>query len=290
MRALAEAGYAMAALLVAMSVMAIMLSIAMPTWSHLIRREKEEELIFRGEQYARAINQYQRKYANQSPASIDVLIEQRLLRKKFKDPFATDKEGEFQMLYVQTQSPSPGQRAWASQGTGSQGTGGRGTGPTAQWTRRRPPGLAAASARCPLAKARSSGSRARTPGSPSGCTRARTATTSGSSSAWRCHRVRAVAAPEEHLASAAVDRAAAVDQLTGAGGHQPAVVAGAAATGRSGPQAAVPHSPVITTLASKAGYALASSASITASCNAGLMRWMAVFSRVGFTRLVRNTT
>ncbi len=118
----------MAALIVAMSVMAVMLSIAMPTWSHMIRREKEEELIFRGEQYARAINQYQRKYANQSPASLDVLIEQGFLRKKFKDPFATDKEGAFQLLYVQTQSPSPGQST-GSRGTGAQGTGGRGAGP-----------------------------------------------------------------------------------------------------------------------------------------------------------------
>ena len=65
----AEAGYAMAALLVAMSVMAVMLSVAMPTWSHMIRRDKEEELIFRGTQYARAINQYQRKFANASPAN-----------------------------------------------------------------------------------------------------------------------------------------------------------------------------------------------------------------------------
>ena len=50
----------MAALLVALAVMAVVLSVAMPTWSHMIRREKEEELIFRGTQYARAINQYQR--------------------------------------------------------------------------------------------------------------------------------------------------------------------------------------------------------------------------------------
>ena len=86
-----------------MAVMAVMLSVAMPTWSHMIRREKEEELIFRGTQYARAINQYQRKFANASPASLDVLIEQRLLRKKFRDPLSPNKDGEFQMLYLQNQ-------------------------------------------------------------------------------------------------------------------------------------------------------------------------------------------
>lgn len=90
----------MAALLVAMSVMAVLLSVALPTWNQMIRREREEELIFRGNQYARAINQYQRRFANASPATLDLLIEQKMLRKKFKDPLAPTKDGEFQMLYL----------------------------------------------------------------------------------------------------------------------------------------------------------------------------------------------
>jgi type II secretory pathway pseudopilin PulG len=115
----------MAALLVGLSVMAILLSVAMPTWSHMIRRDKEEELLFRGNQYARAINQYQRKFANASPASLDVLIEQRLLRKKFRDPLSPNKDGEFQMLYLQNQS-TMGSQAQGSRGSGS--TSGRGMG------------------------------------------------------------------------------------------------------------------------------------------------------------------
>jgi type II secretory pathway pseudopilin PulG len=121
----AEVGYAMAALLVAMSVMAIMMSAAMPTWSHMIRREKEEELLFRGNQYARAINQYQRKFANASPATLDVLIEQRMLRKKFKDPLSPSKDGEFQMLYLSTRAGGP----QGTKGTGR--AGGIGPGPSA---------------------------------------------------------------------------------------------------------------------------------------------------------------
>jgi hypothetical protein len=58
----------------------------------LIRREKEEELIFRGTQYA-AINLYQRKFANASPASIDLLLEQRL-PEEIQGP-AVSKDGEF---------------------------------------------------------------------------------------------------------------------------------------------------------------------------------------------------
>ena len=36
-------GYAMAALLVGMSVMAVLMSALLPVWSHMARREKEEE-------------------------------------------------------------------------------------------------------------------------------------------------------------------------------------------------------------------------------------------------------
>ena len=103
-RTSAEAGYAMAALLVAIAVMGVMLSVALPTWSHMIRREKEEELIFRGNQYARAINLYSRRTTSPVVPSIDLLIEQRLLRKKYKDPLSPNKDGEFQLLYAQDQA------------------------------------------------------------------------------------------------------------------------------------------------------------------------------------------
>jgi type II secretory pathway pseudopilin PulG len=76
----------MAVLLVAMSVMAVMLTVLMPVWNQAARREKEAELIFRGQQYARAIGLFQRKYANTPPPSIDVLVQEKFLRKKYKDP------------------------------------------------------------------------------------------------------------------------------------------------------------------------------------------------------------
>jgi type II secretory pathway pseudopilin PulG len=108
----------MAALLVAISVMAVMLSMALPAWSFMVRREKEEELIFRANQYARAINMYQRKYANASPPSIDVLIEQRFLRKKFKDPLSPEKDGEFQLIYQGQQQPAGARGTGAGSSTG----------------------------------------------------------------------------------------------------------------------------------------------------------------------------
>ncbi|MFO7692563.1 MAG: type II secretion system protein [Vicinamibacterales bacterium] len=95
-----EGGYAMAALLVTLGVMGVVLGMAMPVWRTVVQREKEEELLFRGRQYARAIQLYQRKFAATYPASVDVLVEQRFLRKKYTDPMT--KSGEFEILYQGT--------------------------------------------------------------------------------------------------------------------------------------------------------------------------------------------
>jgi type II secretory pathway pseudopilin PulG len=97
-------GYAMAALLVGMSVMAVLMSALLPVWSHLATREKEEELIFRGRQYARAVGLFQRKFANTAPPTIDVLVEQRFLRKKYKDPITND---DFQPIYANQAAIQP---------------------------------------------------------------------------------------------------------------------------------------------------------------------------------------
>ena len=81
----------MAALLVGLSIMAVMLTVVMPVWKQSARREREEELVFRGEQYARAIGLFQRKNGPGAlPPNVDFLVEQRYLRKKYKDPVAND--------------------------------------------------------------------------------------------------------------------------------------------------------------------------------------------------------
>jgi type II secretory pathway pseudopilin PulG len=95
-------GYAMVALLVAMSVMAIMMTVAMPVWRQTNQREKEDELVFRGLQYTRAIGLYEKKYANTPPPSIDVLVQQHYLRKKYKDPITND-----EFLPVVAGQPTP---------------------------------------------------------------------------------------------------------------------------------------------------------------------------------------
>jgi type II secretory pathway pseudopilin PulG len=115
-------GYAMAALLVAIAVIAVMLSAAVPVWRTAAQREKEAELIFRGEQYARAIGLYQQKMGPGTlPPSIDLLVEQRFLRKKYKDPITND---DFQLLSAgqtagQIPGQTPGQAPGQARGQGS---------------------------------------------------------------------------------------------------------------------------------------------------------------------------
>lgn len=123
MKLAGQGGYAMAALLVAMSVMAVLMGALLPQWSTLATREKEQELIFRGNQYARAIGLFQRKFANTAPPTIDLLVEQRFLRKKYKDPITQD---DFQPIYANqaaqgVTSPTGAQRP-GEQGSANLGT------------------------------------------------------------------------------------------------------------------------------------------------------------------------
>jgi type II secretory pathway pseudopilin PulG len=92
-----ERGYAMAALLVAIAIMSIAMGAALPVWHTQAKREREEEYVFRARQYARAVALFQRKYANAFPPNVDVLVNERFLRKKYKDPLADD---DFELVRV----------------------------------------------------------------------------------------------------------------------------------------------------------------------------------------------
>ena len=107
----------MAALLVSLSIAAIMMTVVMPVWKQMARREKEAELVFRGQQYARALRLFGTKYANASPPNLDVLVEQRFIRKKYKDPITND---DFQPVLAG--QPVPGTTTPPAQG-GARGSG-----------------------------------------------------------------------------------------------------------------------------------------------------------------------
>jgi type II secretory pathway pseudopilin PulG len=107
-RASGDAGYAMAALLVSIAVMSILMTVAMPVWKHAIQREKEADLLFRLGQYTRAIELYKRKHPNALPPNVDVLVQQKFLRKKYKDPITGGDFKFLSALEMQSAAGAPG--------------------------------------------------------------------------------------------------------------------------------------------------------------------------------------
>jgi hypothetical protein len=121
-----ESGYAMAALLVSLAVMSVLMTAALPAWRHQAKREKEAELVFRGEQYVRAIRLWEMKMGpGTRPPSFDILVQQKFLRKKYKDPMTED--GEFQPLFAGVNLPMQPGPGGSQPGRG--GVGGRGVQP-----------------------------------------------------------------------------------------------------------------------------------------------------------------
>ena len=120
----------MAALLVSLAVMSVLMGALLPAWRHQAQREKEAELVFRGEQYVRAIRLWEMKMGPGSrPPNFDILVQQKYLRKKYKDPMT--KDGEFQPLYIGANLPAPGGPGPGGRGPGGPGPAGRGGMPPA---------------------------------------------------------------------------------------------------------------------------------------------------------------
>jgi len=83
-----EAGFSMAALVIFLTAASILLTISVPSYVMEAKREREKELIFRGEEFTRAIQKYQRTL-NLLPTSVDDLLSSngtRFLRKAYADP------------------------------------------------------------------------------------------------------------------------------------------------------------------------------------------------------------
>ena len=89
-------GFAMGALLVSIFITSLLMSMVLPVWHHAAQREREAELIFRGRQYARAIDLWQRQRPGSAPQDLDTLVEERFLRKRYSDPMTSN--GEFRIL------------------------------------------------------------------------------------------------------------------------------------------------------------------------------------------------
>ncbi len=104
-----ESGYSLVVLVIAVTVLNIMVAAMLPLWSTAIKREKEEELIFRGFQYAEAIRVFHQRYQNY-PTKLEQLLEvkPRCIRQLWKDPMTED--GKWGLIFQnQPQGPLQGQ-------------------------------------------------------------------------------------------------------------------------------------------------------------------------------------
>ena len=106
-----DGGYIMVVLLIGIAVSAVWMGAMLPAWRQQAVRQKEAELIFRGEEYARAIALYWRKNNQTLPPSFDVLVSQRYLRKKYLDPITNREFLAVGGIGPGSTSPSAGGRA-----------------------------------------------------------------------------------------------------------------------------------------------------------------------------------
>lgn len=126
-----ERGYNLVILMVLIAVLTIGLAAVGPYWSKIIQREKEEELIFRGMQYAEAIRVFQQRFGRPPNRLEELLeVEPRSIRQLWKDPMT--KNGRWAIVFGSGrpgQPGQPGQPGGVAGGQGSGSFGAQGSGP-----------------------------------------------------------------------------------------------------------------------------------------------------------------
>jgi type II secretory pathway pseudopilin PulG len=113
-----ESGHLLLVVMIGLVVMSIMLGAVVQQWSTVQRRENEEELIFRGNQYVKAIKLYQAEHGGALPTSLEILVKPgprrlRYIRRLFRDPMVPD--GKWGILladpsgrgYINPNAPPP---------------------------------------------------------------------------------------------------------------------------------------------------------------------------------------
>ena len=112
-----DTGFALAALIIFLTALSIAMAAAVPAYRIQAQRELEAELIFRGEEYVRAIQKYQRQFGIYPP-SIDALLETnglRYLRRAYKDPITGE---DFRLLTANPDGTINGSTLYQQQGSG----------------------------------------------------------------------------------------------------------------------------------------------------------------------------
>lgn len=123
-------GYTLVALMIGITVMMIVIAAILPLASTQTQREREEELIFRGRQYAEGIRCFKRKYGR-PPSSLKEMYQTRprTLRKLWKDPITNSTRwGLVNMGTLTPIGPAQGGLPGSTSGGSSFGSGGFGSG------------------------------------------------------------------------------------------------------------------------------------------------------------------
>jgi type II secretory pathway pseudopilin PulG len=109
-----QSGYVLLALMLTMTLILVALSVEAPRIAQQIKREKEEELVHRGKDYATAVKRFVHKNGGRYPVSVEQLENTnhiRFLRKKYVDPMTGD--SDWKMVHVgeaeiKIPAPNPG--------------------------------------------------------------------------------------------------------------------------------------------------------------------------------------
>ncbi len=94
-----DSGHLLLAILLMVALLTIALTYEAPRLIQQMKRDREEEMIHRGTEYARAIKKFYKKFGNY-PTSIEQLEDTnhiRFLRKRYKDPLT--KDGKWTLLH-----------------------------------------------------------------------------------------------------------------------------------------------------------------------------------------------
>jgi hypothetical protein len=110
-RRAAAPGYVLIMLTFAVFLLAIGLLVALPVLQTEVQREKEEELIFRGRQYAEAVRIYAQKNPGKLPASLKELLDKKCIRRLYRDPFGPD--GQWNVVLAMGRVPAGKESAQA---------------------------------------------------------------------------------------------------------------------------------------------------------------------------------
>lgn len=93
-------GYILIILMMAVFVISLGFLIATPVWQTELQREKEEELIFRGQQYVEAVRLFNKKNPGRFPSTLKELLDKKCIRRLYKDPLSRD--GQWNVILAPT--------------------------------------------------------------------------------------------------------------------------------------------------------------------------------------------